>query len=84
MEKTKLYSLLLRVERISGWVLLPLIVVYFISGFAMAGDYGLNSAVSLRLAHNLHTILHVPLLIFFVLHAGPAVFFAVRRWRKSR
>lgn len=74
-----LNSKLLRISRLSAWVLLPLIIIYIITGFSMTGRYGFNKLISIRPATLLHDKLCIPLIIFFVLHTGISIYFAFKR-----
>jgi len=71
---------LLRISRISAWVLLVLIILYIITGFSMTGRYGFSKLISISTATLIHDNLCVLVIIFFLLHAGISVYFALKRW----
>ena len=74
-----LYRKMMRIDRISAWLLLPVMIMYIITGYVMLGWFGLHGLVDKNAALLLHIELHLPLLILFILHAGINVFFYLRR-----
>jgi len=69
--------MLVKVNRISGWALLILMVIFLISGYAW-----LNRIIMpLPLARYLHTELDLLLMIFFLAHVLTSTRFALARWR---
>ncbi len=71
---------LLKLARASGWVLLALVSLFIVTGYALSGQYGLDRIVGPQLALTVHRISDVPLLVFFGVHAVTVVYFALRRW----
>jgi succinate dehydrogenase/fumarate reductase cytochrome b subunit len=72
--------LLLRTARVSGWVLLFLVVLFLVTGYALSGKYGLDQVVGPQTALTIHRIFDWPLILFFMAHAATSVYFAMRRW----
>lgn len=66
--------------RISGWVLLILMVVYICSGYALTGEYGFDRLMSPTAAEVLHLKPDAVLLAALGVHAGGAIYLALRRW----
>jgi hypothetical protein len=68
---------LLKVNRISAWVLLILMVLFFISGYAWAE----RIFMSVQQARWIHTQLDIYLAAIFLVHALISAKFALRRWK---
>ena len=66
----------------TGWLLLVLMVAYIVSGYALAGTFGLDRLMSERTANDIHISwkLDRPLLVILAVHAGGASWLAMRRW----
>jgi len=62
---------LLKIANISGWLLLIMLILYFISGYSMVHKYGMNHIMNNSQAHYWHGILAFPFLIFLILHIVP-------------
>ncbi len=71
---------LLKLARASGWVLLALVSLFIVTGYALAGQHGLDRIVGPQLALTVHRIFDVPLLVFFGVHAVTVGYFSLRRW----
>jgi hypothetical protein len=67
--------------RVAGWCLLALVPVYIVTGYIMAGEYGLGVLLPVETAKKIHQAFHLVLLAVVVAHAVPAVYFTFRRWR---
>ena len=70
----------LKMVRWSGWLLLPLVVAFLLTGYAMSGRYGLGGWMNEQGALAWHKLLHLPLLVLFLVHVLPAVYVALQRW----
>lgn len=81
VDKIKIQRFLLKINRYSAWLLLPVIIIYLISGFAMTGRYGFNKLINARVGLTLHNFFHLPLIILFVIHVGISIYFASKRWK---
>jgi cytochrome b subunit of formate dehydrogenase len=77
---------LVKVGRLSGWLLLAMIVVYLITGYAMCDRYEMKRLISVEAAQVIHREFDIVLLYGFVIHVSVAVYFALRRrgWLKRR
>ncbi len=80
MPKRNLNYYLLKLARLSGWVLLPLMLVYLATGFALCGHFGFSRLIDLQTALLIHQIFDWPLIVAFSLHASTTVYFAMWRW----
>jgi hypothetical protein len=80
MRKKTLHYYLLKLARLSGWLLLPLMVLYIGTGFALCGKFGMNRWIDNQTALAVHQIFEWPLVGLFVSHTTVAVYFAMRRW----
>jgi hypothetical protein len=76
----KLNFILLKMVQWSGWPLLPLLLLFLLTGYIMDGRYGLNRVLDEKSALTFHRMLHVPLIILVVVHSVPAVYLALQRW----
>jgi len=70
----------LKIVRWSSWPLLPVVVGFFFTGYAMTGQYGLSTLLDEQTALTIHRMLHWPLLLLVLVHSVPAVYLALRRW----
>jgi hypothetical protein len=80
MPRKTLHYYLLKLARLSGWLLLPLMVIYIGTGFALCGMLGFNRWIGLQTALTIHRLFDWPLVALFVLHATITSYFAMRRW----
>ncbi|MBN2196668.1 MAG: hypothetical protein JW751_27900 [Polyangiaceae bacterium] len=72
--------LLLKLARASGWVLLGLVLLFVVTGYALSGQYGCDRVIEPQQALTIHRIFDWPLLAFFFAHAASVIYFALRRW----
>ncbi|RLJ09854.1 MAG: hypothetical protein DRP15_02160 [Candidatus Aenigmatarchaeota archaeon] len=75
------FSLLVRLQKWSGWALIPVIIIYLITGYSLAGRYGLHKIFDLRLSLVLHSNLDLLLIFLLILHVIPSIIFFLRRRR---
>lgn len=68
---------LIKVNRISAWVLLIFMVVYIVTGYAWTDHIIMN----LSLARHLHTGLKDYMILFFLVHALISTKFTLKRWK---
>ncbi|MBN1852207.1 MAG: hypothetical protein JW829_05755 [Pirellulales bacterium] len=80
MRKKTFHYYLLKLGRISGWFLLPLVIVYIGTGFALCGKLGFSRWIDLQAALAIHQIFDWPLVALFLVHASITSYFAMRRW----
>ena len=71
---------LIKAARLSGWLLLPLVLLYIVTGFALCGEYGVQRWISKEAALLIHQIFEWPLIVIFLVHAAITIYFAMRRW----
>lgn len=72
--------LCLRLVRWTGWLLLPVVLAFFATGYAMSGRYGFGAFASERAALTAHKMMHLPLGILVVAHVVPSLYLAMVRW----
>jgi hypothetical protein len=77
---SKLNLILLKTVRWSGWPLLPVVLVFVLSGYIMSGRYGFGNLLDEQAALTIHKMIHLPLIILLVAHTAPAVYLALQRW----
>ncbi|OHB80926.1 MAG: hypothetical protein A2V98_26415 [Planctomycetes bacterium RBG_16_64_12] len=68
---------LMKIVRVSGWLLLALMILYILTGFSLTGEWKL---VDLRTASIIHKVFEWPLIVVFLAHAITTIYFAFRRW----
>ena len=76
----KLNFILLKMVRWSGWPLLPLILLFLLTGYIMDGRYGFSRVLDEKSALTFHRMLHLPLIVLVLVHSVPAVYLAMQRW----
>ncbi|MEI6785159.1 MAG: hypothetical protein WCQ21_30030 [Verrucomicrobiota bacterium] len=76
----KLNFVMLKVVRWSGWPLLPLLLLFLLTGYIMEGRYGLSWVLDEKSALTFHRMLHVPLVVLVLAHSMAAAYLAVQRW----
>ena len=80
MPRKTFHYYLLKLARLSGWLLLPLVIVYIGTGFALCGMFGMSRWMSLQTALKIHQVFDWPLVGLFFTHAAITSYFAMRRW----
>jgi Ni,Fe-hydrogenase I cytochrome b subunit len=71
----------LKLVRWTGWLLLPVVLAFLLTGYAMSGRYGLSVLTDEKTALTLHKLMHLPLGLLVVIHVIPSVYLAFLRWR---
>jgi uncharacterized integral membrane protein len=77
---SKLNRVLLRIVRWSSWPLLPVIMLFLLTGYIMDGRYGFGKLLDEKSALTFHRMLHIPLIILVLVHSLPGVYLALQRW----
>jgi len=80
MSRRNINYWLIKLLRLSGWLLLPLMIIYLVTGFSLCGQFGINQWIEDTVALALHRLLEWPLVGAFLAHALVAIYFAFRRW----
>ena len=80
MAKKNVHYYLLKTARLSGWLLLPLVLLYIVTGFAMRGDFGLSRGLTPEQAKVIHQDFRWSVAVIFLVHASTTIYFALRRW----
>ena len=70
----------LKLVRWTGWILLPLILAFFATGYAISGRYGFGALADERTALTLHKLMHLPLGVLVIAHVVPSLYLAMLRW----
>ena len=71
---------LVKMSRASGWLLLVLMILYLLTGYALCGKFGAERLFSVQVSNHLHATLDGPLVVLVVIHAGVSGYLACRRW----
>ena len=69
-----------KTTRISGWLLLVVVLVCIVSGLSMCGQLGFEKLMSSTTATALHTEFVWPLIVLLLVHALTSAYLALRRW----
>ena len=80
MAKRNTTYYLIKIARISGWLLFFLMLVFIVTGFAALREFGLDRLIGYREAVSFHRFFEWPLVIVFVTHSSITIYFALRRW----
>jgi len=70
----------LKMVRWSGWLLLPLVMAFLLTGYIMDGRYGFSKLLDAKTALTLHRMFHLPLIVLVLAHVVPAMYLAFQRW----
>ena len=70
----KLNMVSLKIVRWSGWLLLPLVMLFLLTGYIMDGRYGFSKLLDEKSALTFRRMLHLPLIVLVVAHVVPAVY----------
>jgi len=80
MSSSSLNYYLIKLARLSGWLLMGMMTVYIVTGFSLCGKLGVSAAIDPESALVIHKLFDWPLVAVFVLHSAITVYFAMRRW----
>lgn len=76
----KLSLVILKTVRWSGWPMLPLVLLFLLTGYIMDGRYGLGRLMDEKTALTVHRMLHLPLIAFALVHSAAAAYLTLQRW----
>jgi Ni,Fe-hydrogenase I cytochrome b subunit len=76
----KLTYVCLKLVRWTGWLLLPVVLAFLATGYAMSARYGLSVLADEKTALTLHKLMHLPLGIVVLVHVVPSIYLALLRW----
>lgn len=80
----KSHAILLKTVWWTGWPLLPLVLAFLATGYAMSGRFGFGGLIDGSTALTWHKLMHGPLLVLVLVHSVPAIYLALRRWIRTR
>ena len=80
MARKRVTYYLVKTTRLSGWLLMVVVLVCIVSGMSMCGRLGFQKLMSDRLALVLHKTFVWPLVVLFLLHSLTSIYLALRRW----
>ncbi len=78
--KKNIHYYLLKIARVSAWLLLLLMILYILTGFVLCGEFGMSRWMDSKTALYIHQIFEWPLVALFLIHASIAIYFSFRRW----
>jgi len=70
---------LVKLVRLTGWLLLFLMVVYIVTGFSLCGKLNMDKLLDTQSALVIHKIFDWPLVGVFLVHVSVTIYFAMRR-----
>jgi hypothetical protein len=70
----------LKALRWSGWLLLPVVLLFLTTGYVMDGRLGVTHFLDEMSALTWHRMAHVPLLILVLVHTLVALYLTLQRW----
>jgi hypothetical protein len=80
MRKRTVHYYLIKLARLSGWLLLPIMLVYIGTGFSLCGKLGFERLLDSRTATAIHKAFDWPLVGIFSAHVSITTYCAMRRW----
>lgn len=75
-----LHYYLVKIARVSGWLLFLLVLLYILTGFVLCGEPGFSRLCSSQTALAIHRVFEWPLVGVFLVHSAITIYFALRRW----
>jgi hypothetical protein len=76
----RVHYALLKIGRLSGWLLFLMVLGYIMTGFSMSGRLGFGKLIDPDRANELHNFFAWPLVGLFLVHSSTTIYFALRRW----
>lgn len=70
-------------KKIVSYLLLIMLVMYFVTGFAMTRQFGFDHIISRHLAHTIHLNMTLPFVILVILHVFMYVKADIKKLFKS-
>jgi hypothetical protein len=80
MPRHNLHYYLIKAARLSGWLLLPVMVLYIGTGFVLCGKLGFERLFDSQTALAIHRVFDWPLVAVFAVHVSITTYCAMRRW----
>jgi hypothetical protein len=80
MARKNVHYYLIKIARISGWLLLPLMLLYTVTGLAILSQFRLNRLIEPNAAKLVHGDWSWPLIAVFLVHSSATIYLAFRRW----
>ena len=81
MASKSLNFYVMKLNRLSAWVLLALMAIYIVTGFSLCGKLGVSRVLDTQTALVIHQMFDWPLVAALAVHAATSIYFAVKRWR---
>lgn len=75
-----LSAVCLKLVRWTGWLLLPIVLAFLATGYAMSDRYGFGALADEKTALTLHKLMHLPLGVLIIAHVVPSLYLAFVRW----
>ena len=81
MARKSINYYLMKTARLTGWLLLALMLLFMLTGFSLRGELGFDDLIGEKTALKVHQLFRWPLVVVFLLHSVITIYFAMRRWR---
>ena len=81
MARKSINFYLVKTARLTGWLLLALMLLFMVTGFSLRGELGFGKLITTKTALKIHRIFEWPLIVVFLVHSMITIYFAMRRWR---
>ncbi len=87
--KNKLNYYIVKLNRLSGWVLFIIIPLLLVTGFGITGKYKWMSVIATAEVHSkLHKFFVKPFVILFIIHSIINIYLSIKRiknkWKKKK
>jgi hypothetical protein len=80
MSGKNLHYYLVKLARVTGWLLFLLVLLFIFSGFVLTEEFGCHRLCRAETALKLHKIFEWPFIVVFSVHSLITIYFAFRRW----
>ncbi len=71
---------LVKLGRLTGWLLFFLVLLYIVTGFSLCNEPGYPKLLDAKTALKIHKLFDWPLMAVFGIHSCVTIYFAMRRW----
>ena len=76
MARKSINFYLVKTARLTGWLLLALMLLFMLTGFSLRGELGFGKLITTKTALKIHRIFEWPLIVVFLVHSMITIYFA--------
>ncbi len=80
VDRVRFNRALIRIERVAGWLLFFLIILFVVTGYSITGKYGAGRLIGAKLSLAVHQQICYVLIPLFLIHSLINIRFALIRW----